>query len=294
MRYTVADTPKGPIEYRLEGSGPAVVVLNGGHCSRDSRLSHERLAGCGFSVLTPSRPGYDSTPSRVGRTAQEAADALAALLQSLGIARASVIGISAAGPTALAFALRYPDRIDGLVLESAQTLPWEEQAKRRVRWLFGPTRRLTWGVTKLALRLFPGWTVRTMMQELSSLDVAQVLARMSPADVDFVRRMIAASRASEGFLNDVEHVVGDLAAIRCPVLVLYSPNDRPVPPANAERVGQEVAGAELVAVPADSHLIWIGVCADEVWDRRLAFLRAATDRAEEGSAADRPRLPVEG
>jgi hypothetical protein len=53
MRYTVANTSKGPIEYRLEGTGPAVIVLNGGHCSRDTRLSHERLAGCGFSVLTP-------------------------------------------------------------------------------------------------------------------------------------------------------------------------------------------------------------------------------------------------
>jgi pimeloyl-ACP methyl ester carboxylesterase len=276
---TIARTAKGPMEYRLEGGGPAVVVLNGGHCGRDSRLSHERLAGCGFSVLTPSRPGYDSTPSRVGRTAQEAADAVAALLHSLGLARASVIGISAAGPTALAFALRHPERTEKLILESAQTLPWEEQEKRRGRLLFGPARRLTWGATRLALRLFPGWTVRTMMRELTTLDVAEVLGRMSPADFDFVRRMIDACRPSEGFLNDLEHRVGDLAGIRCPVLAMYSPNDRPVPPRNAERVGREVVGAELFPVAADSHLIWIGRCAEEVWGKRLAFLRAEAGRA---------------
>jgi pimeloyl-ACP methyl ester carboxylesterase len=81
--------------------------------------------------------------------------------------------------------------------------------------------------------------------------------------------------------------VGDLAAIRCPVLVMYSPHDRPVPPRNAERVGREVPGAELFAV-ADSHLIWIGPCAEEVWARRLAFLQAGAARPEPAAASDKP------
>ena len=64
MPQAFAATIRGRIEYRLEGEGPVVMVLNGGHCSRDTRLSHERLASEGFSVLTPSRPGYDSTQDR--------------------------------------------------------------------------------------------------------------------------------------------------------------------------------------------------------------------------------------
>jgi hypothetical protein len=87
MAYQIAQTTKGPIEYRLEGSGPVVMVLPGGHCSRDTRLSHEKLASAGFTLLTPSRPGYDTTPAAVGRTAQDAADALAALLDTLAIPR---------------------------------------------------------------------------------------------------------------------------------------------------------------------------------------------------------------
>ncbi len=50
----MAQTVKGIIEYRLEGEGPVIVVLNGGHCSRDTRLSHEKLTEHGFAVLTPS------------------------------------------------------------------------------------------------------------------------------------------------------------------------------------------------------------------------------------------------
>src|SRR5690242_20997469 len=103
MTQQIARTSRGPIEYRFEGSGPTIVVLLGGHCSRETRLSHEKLTGHGFSVLTPSRPGYDSTPPEVGKSAQAAADALAALLDTLQIATVDMIGISAAGPTALAF-----------------------------------------------------------------------------------------------------------------------------------------------------------------------------------------------
>lgn len=276
MPDTIARTPHGPIEYRLAGSGPVVVVLNGGHCSRDTRLSHERLAECGFTVLTPSRPGYDATPASVGRTASEAADALAALLDALGLPRASVIGISAAGPTALAFAARHPERIEKLILESAVTLPWEESLKSHARWLFGSARRLTWGAVKLALWLFPAWMVRTMLQELTTLDAAVVLALLDPAEIEFVRRMIAASQPSAGFLLDLEHRINDLAAIRCPVLAMYSPHDKPVPPQHAERIRREIPGAELFAADADSHLIWIGRGAEAVWERRLRFLRGET------------------
>ena len=115
-QLTIARTTNGPIEYRLEGKGPTIMVLNGGHCSRDTRLSHERLAEHGFSVLTPSRPGYDNTPSYVGKSAQAAADALAALLDILQVAAVDVIGISAAGPTALAFAQHHPDRTRKVIL----------------------------------------------------------------------------------------------------------------------------------------------------------------------------------
>lgn len=132
-----------------------------------------------------SRLGYDATPANVGRTAQEAADAIAALLERLKIARAAVIGISAAGPTALAFAQRHPEQVDRLVLESALTLPLDEPAKRRGRRLFGRAERLTWGVARVALWLFPSMVIRAMMRELTTLDVGEVLAPHEPGGLRF-------------------------------------------------------------------------------------------------------------
>lgn len=272
MAIRIAHTRSGPIEYRRAGAGPAVLLLNGGHCSRHTRLSHEQLAGAGFTVVTPSRPGYDATPASVGRTAQAAADALAALLDALHCSSVAVIGISAAGPTAIAFAQQHPGRTRKLILESAITLPWDPIVKRGARLVFGPAERLTWSLLKLALRVRPAAMTKLMLGEISTLDVAQVWQRLTPGDIRFVQQMLMSMRSGTGFVCDIEHMVDRLDTIRAPVLVMYSPHDKSVPPSHAQRVGRDVAQCELHEVPADTHLLWIGACADHVWRKRLSFL----------------------
>lgn len=272
MTQTIAQTEKGPIEYRFEGHGPTVVVLNGGHCSRESRLSHEKLIEHGYSVLTPSRPGYDSTPSDVGKSAQAAADALAALLDTLQISTVDVIGISAAGPTALAFVQQHPSRVRKLILESAVATDWDEQTKIRSRIGFGRFAKVTWLAMHTMLKLFPTVIIKALLHDLTVLDVNIVVKRMSQDDITFIKRMIQTSQAGTGFLNDIEHRVDNLATITKPVLVMYSPNDKTVSPNNARRVASEIATCELYEAPSDTHLIWIGKSAKDVWRKRLSFL----------------------
>jgi pimeloyl-ACP methyl ester carboxylesterase len=267
-------TPHGQVEYRLEGAGPAVMVLNGGHCTRRVRLSHERLAKEGFLVLTPSRPGYDGTASAVGATAQDAADALVELAQVLGLASFFIIGISAAGPTALAMAQRHPDRVRGLILESAVVLPWDKAEKRRSRAGFGVLGGLTWTIVHTALRLAPQLLLRIMMSQLTTLEVDEVMGRMSEGDRRFVLEMFSACGASKGFLLDVEHRVSGLKDIEVPTLVMHSRNDGAVSIANADAVMEQVRGAQFFEAGSDSHLIWIGCDAQGVWDRRMEFLHS--------------------
>lgn len=274
MTQHSAITSKGVIEYRLEGSGPTILILNGGHCSRDTRLSHEKLSGHGFSVLTPSRPGYDATPSEVGKSAHAAADALAALLDTLQIETVDVIGISAAGPTALAFAQRHPGRLRKLVLESAVATDWDERIKSVSRIGFGRAAKVTWAIMHMMLKLFPTAIIKFLLRDLTVLDANVVLNRMSHEDLAFVKRMIETSQASTGFLHDIEHKVDNLDAISRPVLVMYSPHDKTVSPRNAQRVAREISTCELYEVPSDTHLIWIGESAGNVWAKRLSFLMA--------------------
>src|SRR5512136_2126530 len=94
MKSQLAQTSKGPIEYTLLGSGPVVLVCHGTSCSCFSTELAEPLLQAGFSVLTPSRPGYGRTPLAAGCSAAQAAEALAALLDSLNIPSCSVVAIS--------------------------------------------------------------------------------------------------------------------------------------------------------------------------------------------------------
>jgi pimeloyl-ACP methyl ester carboxylesterase len=116
--------------------------------------------------------------------------------------------------------------------------------------------------------------MRAMLQEMTTLDAGDLIRQMSPEDLSFVRRLIESPRSGTGFTNDLDHRVGDLSAITAPVLAMYSPYDKSVPPKNAQRVASEVAVCELYEVPAETHLIWIGKSAKDVWLKRLSFLQA--------------------
>ena len=286
-----AALPMGPMEYRIDGAGPAVLLLNGGHCSRTTRLSHERLAQVGYTVITPSRPGYDATPPSVGRTAQAAADALAALLDRLQIATVAVIAISAAGPTALAFAQQYPERTTKLILESAVTLPWDPAITGHARRLFGRMQRLTWALVRLGLRLLPTTTTKAMLRAFTTLDVTEVWARLTPSDRHFVHTMLRSMQSGRGFVCDLEHRVDRLDRIVAPVLVLYSPHDPSVPPTHAQRIGREIPHSEVHAIAADTHLLWIGPAAEHVWHLRQHFLEQ--EAPGEGSPQSRVSSPDE-
>lgn len=102
----------------------------------------------------------------------------------------------------------------------------------------------------------------------------EVIKRMSQDDMEFVRRMIEASRSGTGFLNDLDHRVDDLSGIDAPILVMHSLFDRAVPPENAKRIAAKSRACELFEIHSDSHLIWIGEFADAVWRRRLSFLKS--------------------
>src|SRR5262245_47416932 len=72
-----------------------------------------------FRVLMPDRPGTLGTAIENGRTPEQQADLEAALLDTLGIVRVSVVGISAEGPAAIQFPVRHASRTNALMLLSA-------------------------------------------------------------------------------------------------------------------------------------------------------------------------------
>ncbi|HAA12957.1 MAG TPA: hypothetical protein DCE41_15210 [Cytophagales bacterium] len=58
---TVVETTKGPVEYDLRGAGPVALHFHGGNVAYNGWCLFEHLVENGYSLLTPSRPGYLAT-----------------------------------------------------------------------------------------------------------------------------------------------------------------------------------------------------------------------------------------
>lgn len=147
MKSELARTTVGLVEFTLRGSGPTVLVCHGTSSDCFSTEVTRPLAEAGFCVLTPSRPGYGRTALAVGRRADEAAQALMALLDALEIEKCSVLALSGGGPTGVALAAGFPSRVTRLILlEAIYVALW---------FVAAIVITLGWGAAKLTRRPTP-------------------------------------------------------------------------------------------------------------------------------------------
>jgi pimeloyl-ACP methyl ester carboxylesterase len=284
----LAAIPTGPVEYRLTGVGSrTVLVLHGGHVSAAVPLGERDLLDLGLRVLVVSRPGYGRTPVATARTRTGFADVVAQLCRDLQIDRlAAVIGMSHGGPSAVALAACHPELVERLILESAvSSLPWPGRTTRVGAHLAFNSRTapLTWRLTGVLARQAPDVFVRSMLRALSTGSGSRVLADLSPADRVEVLDLLRSMQASHGFLHDIRDPVDPSleARVRCPTLIIASPEDGQVPPRHAAHLHHRIPGATLIWSHASSHLIWFGSSARERREHVTGFLAEAPEHGRE-------------
>ena len=122
----------GTVQSHLFGppGAPVVAVLGGISATRDARAWWPAIVGDGLAIDTrefrvlgfdwlDGGERADGKPARIVTT-HDQADALAAVLDSLTVDRVhAIVGASYGGMVALAFAERYPDRLERLVVIGA-------------------------------------------------------------------------------------------------------------------------------------------------------------------------------
>ena len=136
-----AETSVGRVEYAEKGAGVPLLSIHGAGGGYDQGLDNAvDLVGENFRIIAPSRFGYlgAGIPSDTSSATQ--ADAFAALLNTLRIGRAVVVGVSAGARSAVEFALRHPDSVSALILivpgTYAPTSPVSIQAGRGNEFVF--------------------------------------------------------------------------------------------------------------------------------------------------------------
>jgi 2-succinyl-6-hydroxy-2,4-cyclohexadiene-1-carboxylate synthase len=104
------------------GSGPPLVLLHGFTGSAETWAPLRAALGAAHTAIAVDLPGHGRStapgdPSRY--ELRRFADDLARVLDALAIERVALLGYSMGGRAALRFALRHPERVAALILESA-------------------------------------------------------------------------------------------------------------------------------------------------------------------------------
>ncbi|WP_049291624.1 alpha/beta fold hydrolase [Franconibacter helveticus] len=102
-----------------KANGRTVVLMHGKNfCAGTWEETIRALSGAGYRVIAPDQVGFckSTKPQSYQYSFQQLAANTHALLEKLGIAKATVIGHSTGGMLATRYALLYPDQVEQLVM----------------------------------------------------------------------------------------------------------------------------------------------------------------------------------
>lgn len=302
MPNQIVETSRGPIETAVVGQGPAVLIVHGCPGGYDQGLIIARQAnGHGFKFIALSRPGYLGTPLRVGDTPESQADAYAALLDSLEIPKAAIIGFSGGGPSALQFALRHPGRCWALATVCAISRRLSQAEVMRCKSVLRRVLFTVELVSELARNLIPvvaqKWRmILASMIPRNGVFDAQVLSHQENLEVilGLLRSFGKISLRKAGLQNDIFQLstmpTYPLEDIVAPTLVLHGRGDDLVPLTHAEFIAETVPNATLVTVKEGGHLLF-ATHREQVVPAVIEFFKLS---AREGITGRRPPAGTAG
>jgi len=289
----MADTTYGKVEFLLRGEGPTVLVFHGAPGGYDQALLlGEGLMDEGFQVVAPSRPGYLRTPLASGVLPMQQADAMMALLDTLGLPAVAVLGTSAGAPAAIEFALRHPSRVRALVLLSPVTQrinPRSEEGRMEFGRLMlnGLTGDIgSWLAVETAEndpRRIVEWMLdRTFSGNPTQREIVinSVLQPANVSQLDWFRGLVGTfaplSPREAGARNDLLQMRAlgklPLEELTVPTLIVQGAEDSCVPLAEVQAAAGRIPTCSLFSVPEAGHLVQIGPHAEEVQAKIVEFL----------------------
>jgi len=257
------ETPCGPIEYSVKGTGTPLLLVHGAGGGFDQGLDlADTLLQKNLKVIAMSRFGYLRTPLPADASASAQADAPLCLLDALGIQRAAIAGVSAGGPSAMQFAIRHPDRTAALFL--LVPLAYSPAAKTGGP---GPSRstlfRLYETLLKsdflfwLAIHISPRTTIGTILATPPELVKAAERSEQERV-ARVMTHILPVSQRRLGLLNDAEVATTltryDLERITAPTLIVSVKDDRYGTFEGSRYAADHIAGARFVGFEKGGHM----------------------------------------
>jgi 2-hydroxy-6-oxonona-2,4-dienedioate hydrolase len=232
------------INYIEAGSGPIVILLHGlGGSTANWALNVPALA-TKFRVIVPDQIGHgQSAKPLINYRIGTYVDFLDKFLSELKIERASLVGNSMGGWIASAYALKYPQRVERIVLvDAAGFSPPKEYDLAALNGLNPSTRD---GMRQLAQLVFFN---KALFASDAALDL-MLTARLSAGDGYTIQSLVESFNRREDMLD------GKLSALKQPVLLVWGREDGLTPLAReGEQYKREIPHAQLVVFEQCGHI----------------------------------------
>lgn len=229
------------LNYELSGSGSTVVLTHGLGSNLHYWDAATEALGKHHRVLRWDVRGFGESDKPAGPYSPEmfAAD-LALLLDTLGLDRVHLAGLSMGGVISQRFALDHPERVRSLALASTSS---EVGARAAAGW-----RRLADRVER------HGFDERSATSSASfSLPFAarhpEVVERLNRETLRNDPRSYAAAARAMSAYNWTEQ----LRALTAPVLILQGLDDRLTPPGGAVKMSRALPRSRLLMIPGAGH-----------------------------------------
>ncbi len=229
------------------GTGATIVLAHGMWCDAGMFAALAEDLATDHRVLVPDfrAHGRSEVPA-TGWSIADLADDLHALLDDQGIARVTLAGFSMGGMAAVDFALRFPDRLEGLGLIGTSAASEELvrsaeiRALAKILLLAGPPRFLAHEAARTTFSA----EFRASHPTVVGRWVAAVHAMSTPALVQALRAV--GERPSH---------LEALDAIRVPTVIVTGAADRVVRPRWSAAMARRLAGSRLVTLPGVGHAV---------------------------------------
>jgi len=111
--------------YRKYGNGPALVILHGLYGSSDNWVTIAKNLSDSFTVYLPDQRNHGQSPHNEIHDYDSMRDDLFELINDLKLKKIFLAGHSMGGKTAISFALKWPERLNGLLIADISPFTYE-------------------------------------------------------------------------------------------------------------------------------------------------------------------------
>lgn len=236
---------------QIMGEGPDLLLLHGTGAATHSWRDLLPLLAGHRRVIAPDLPGHGFTgmpPSR-GLTLPGMAEAVLSLMEALGASPRAGVGHSAGAAILTDIAVRQDSTLRGIVALNGAMLPIRHAG------LFAPLAKMLF-LNPLVPRLFA-------FRGSSAVAVKGLIegtgSHLDARGIELYRRLLGRAGHIEGALGmmaswNLDRLRADLSRLDVPLVLVTTPDDRAVPPSDADRVCALTPMARHVRFATGGHL----------------------------------------